>query len=109
LIARKARAAVAVATGGIWWAYPPKQSTKPPKLKYILNTIDQWSFYKIINVKPPCTNVKPPIKDFLASALVALMVFSSSKCTSYVSSGVTGFVKDFLNTLSICQGCPPHC
>jgi len=38
------------------------------KLKY-LNTINQWSFYQYFNVKTPCTNVRPPIVDFLVTVL----------------------------------------
>jgi len=31
---RVSHTASPIATGGIWWANPPKQCTKPPKLKY---------------------------------------------------------------------------
>jgi len=32
-----------VATGRIWWALPPKQSSKPPQIE-TWNTTNKWSF-----------------------------------------------------------------
>ena len=46
-----------------------KQSSKPPQIE-IWNTINEWN-YHFQNVKPTCTNVKLPIKDFLMTVLVA--------------------------------------
>ena len=42
---------------------PTKQSSKPTQIE-IWNTINQWSFIKFSNVKPPCTDVTPPLKSF---------------------------------------------
>ena len=51
-----------VATGGLWWAYPPKQSAKSPQVE-IWNTINHWSFYKIFNIKPTRHNRKVPTHE----------------------------------------------
>ena len=43
---------------GLWWAYSPKYSSKPPpnsNMKHY-KFVD---FFANLNVKPPCTNVKP--------------------------------------------------
>jgi len=45
---------------------PPKQSSKPPKLK--LKHYKSVEFLSIFNVKPPRTSANPPV-DFLATVL----------------------------------------
>jgi len=51
--------------GGLWWAYPPKHSSNALQIE-IWNTINK----QIFAFKALCTNVKPPIEDFLAMVLI---------------------------------------
>jgi len=57
-----------VATGGFGGLSPPKQISKTHKLKYEILYIS-GVFVNFYNVKQPCTNVKSPIVNFLATAL----------------------------------------
>jgi len=42
----------------VWWACPPKQSSKLPQIE-ILNVINQYNFCQLWMSNPLCTNVKP--------------------------------------------------
>ena len=70
-------------------------------------------FLPNFNVKPPCTNVKPPIDDFLATVLEygvddrLLLVVKSLYACSEVCVRV-GKVKSRLFTVGLQQGCV-HC
>ena len=46
----------------------PKQNSKPSQIE-IWNIIIQWSFCQILECQPPCTNIKPPIENYLATVL----------------------------------------
>jgi len=48
-----------VATGGLWWAQLPTESSKTPKLKH--ETLQTWwNFWQIWMSNPSCMNVKSP-------------------------------------------------
>jgi len=60
---------------GVWWAYPPKESSKPPDIE-IWNVINQCNFCQLWmsttllhKRKDPAQTQSPPIDDFLATVL----------------------------------------
>ena len=61
--------------GGLWWAYPPKQTSKTPKLKHGTLWISGVSVNFIISNPPKQTQSplaelqSPPIENFLATVL----------------------------------------
>ena len=54
--------------GGLWWAYPPKQSSKHPQIE-TRNVINQCNFCQLWMSNLPAQTQSPPIDDFLATVL----------------------------------------
>jgi len=48
-----------VATGGLLWAKSHQQSSKPAQIE-TWNTINQLSFWQLLECQAPHTNAKPP-------------------------------------------------
>ena len=54
--------------GGLCGLIPPKQNFKPPQIK-ITSTTNRKFFVKVLDAKPPSTNVKTLMEDFLTTVL----------------------------------------
>jgi len=54
-----------------------KQSSQPLKID-IWNTVNQWRFVNVWNVKPSAQKESPPTEDFLTTVLLYCFFFVSS-------------------------------
>jgi len=66
--------------GGLWWAYAPKQSSKPPKFKYEILSIN--GILLNLNVKLPLQKRQASIDDFLVTVLEG-MLFAKRQLQDY--------------------------